>query len=229
MTCIAIIPARGGSKGIPNKNLAEVDGQSLVTRAISCAVQSGVVDFVVVSSDDRSILEVATASGAIAIQRPADLATDTAAIEDAIAHALRKFSESHPTPTTLVLLQPTSPLRQASTISGAVRLFTVNGSVGSVYGVTEAEHHPYKTFFASDSTLLPVGSIEDLSRSRQELPKAYRQSGSIYVVGVRDFLASNSLHVSPVHWIEVSREEAIDVDTPADLEAVRQAARNANA
>ena len=229
MTCIAIIPARGGSKGIPNKNLAEVDGQSLVTRAISCAVQSGVVDFVVVSSDDRSILEVATASGAIAIQRPADLATDTAAIEDAIAHALRKFSESHPTPTTLVLLQPTSPLRQASTISGAVRLFAVNGSVGSVYGVTEAEHHPYKTFIASDSTLLPVGSIEDLSRSRQELPKAYRQSGSIYVVGVRDFLASNSLHVSPVHWIEVSREEAIDVDTPAELEAVRQAARNANA
>ena len=229
MTCIAIIPARGGSKGIPNKNLAEVDGQSLVTRAISCAVQSGVVDFVVVSSDDRSILEVATASGAIAIQRPADLATDTAAIEDAIAHALLKFSESHPTPTTLVLLQPTSPLRQASTISGAVRLFAVNGSVGSVYGVTEAEHHPYKTFIASDSTLLPVGSIEDLSRSRQELPKAYRQSGSIYVVGVRDFLASNSLHVSPVHWIEVSREEAIDVDTPADLEAVRQAARNANA
>ena len=229
MTCIAIIPARGGSKGIPNKNLAEVNGQSLVSRAIKSAVQSGVVDFVVVSSDDPAILDEATKAGAVAINRPADLATDTAAIEDAIAHALRKFSESHPTPTTLVLLQPTSPLRQASTISGAVRLFAVNGSVGSVYGVTEAEHHPYKTFIASDSTLLPVGSIEDLSRSRQELPKAYRQSGSIYVVGVRDFLASNSLHVSPVHWIEVSREEAIDVDTPADLEAVRQAARNANA
>ena len=229
MTCIAIIPARGGSKGIPNKNLAEVNGQSLVSRAIKSAVQSGVVDFVVVSSDDPAILDEATKAGAVAIHRPADLATDTAAIEDAIAHALRKFSESHPTPTTLVLLQPTSPLRQASTISGAVRLFAVNGSVGSVYGVTEAEHHPYKTFIASDSTLLPVGSIEDLSRSRQELPKAYRQSGSIYVVGVRDFLASNSLHVSPVHWIEVSREEAIDVDTPADLEAVRQAARNANA
>ena len=72
-------------------------------------------------------------------------------------------------------------------------------------------------------------SIEDLSRSRQELPKAYRQSGSIYVVSVQDFLAAKSFYVSPVRWIEVSREEAIDVDTPADLEAVRQAARNANA
>ena len=229
MTCIAIIPARGGSKGIPNKNLAEVDGQSLVTRAISCAVQSGVVDFVVVSSDDRSILEVATASGAIAIQRPADLATDTAAIEDAIAHALQKFSESHPTPTTLVLLQPTSPLRQSSTISDAVRLFTENGNVGSVFGVIEAEHHPYKTLIATDAIVQPVRTIEDLSRSRQELPKAYRQSGSIYVVGVQDFLTNNSLFISPVRWIEVSSEEAIDVDTPADLEAVRQAARNFHA
>ena len=229
MTCIAIIPARGGSKGIPNKNLAEVNGQSLVSRAIKSAVQSGVVDFVVVSSDDRSILDAAITAGAIAIPRPTDLATDKAAIEDAIEHALQKFSESHPTPTTLVLLQPTSPLRQASTISDAVRLFAVNGSVGSVYGVIEAEHHPYKTFIATDSTLLPVGSIEDLSRSRQELPKAYRQSGSIYVVGVQDFLATKSLYLSPVRWIEVSREEAIDVDTPADLEAVRQAARNSNA
>jgi len=229
MTCIAIIPARGGSKGIPNKNLAEVNGQSLVTRAINSAVQSGVVDFVVVSSDDPTILEAAANAGAIAIQRPADLATDTAAIEDAIAHALQKFSESHPTPTTLVLLQPTSPLRQASTISDAVHIFTENGNTGCVYGIIEAEHHPYKTFIAADSTLLPVGSIEDLSRSRQELPKAYRQSGSIYVVGVRDFLANNSLHVSPVRGIEVGLEEAIDVDTPADLEAVRQVASNFDA
>jgi N-acylneuraminate cytidylyltransferase len=229
MTCIAIIPARGGSKGIPNKNLVEVNGESLVVRAIRSAVQSGVIDFVVVSSDDPTILEAAKTAGAIAIERPAELASDTSAIEDAISHALQKFSEDHQVPTTLVLLQPTSPLRQSSSISDAVHLFTENDSVGSVYGVIEAEHHPYKTFIATDSTLLPVGSIEDLSRSRQELPKAYRQSGSIYVVGVQDFLAAKSFYVSPVRWIEVSREEAIDVDTPADLEAVRQAARNANA
>ena len=229
MTCIAIIPARGGSKGIPNKNLAEVGGQSLVTRAINSAVQSGVVDVVVVSSDDPTILEAAANAGAIAIQRPADLATDTAAIEDAISHALQKFSEDHPTPTILVLLQPTSPLRQSSTIRDAIQLFTANGCVGSVFGVIEAEHHPYKTFIATDSTLLPVGSIEDLSRSRQELPKAYRQSGSVYVVGVQDFVTTNSLYVSPVRWIEVSGDEAIDVDTQADLEAVRQAVRKSNA
>ena len=229
MTCIAIIPARGGSKGIPNKNLAEVGGQSLVTRAIDSAIKSGVVDVVVVSSDDRNILEAANVAGAIAIERPADLATDSAAIEDAITHALHTFSADHHVPTTLVLLQPTSPLRKSSTISDAVRLFTENGSVGSVFGVIEAEHHPYKTLIATDATVQPLRTIEDLSRSRQELPKAYRQSGSIYVVGVQDFLANNSLFISPVRWIEVSSEEATDVDTPADLEAVRQAARNANA
>ena len=229
MTCIAIIPARGGSKGIPNKNLVEVNGQSLVTRAINSAVQSGVVDFVVVSSDDPTILEAAKVAGAIAIERPAELASDTSAIEDAISHALQTFSEDNQVPTTLVLLQPTSPLRHSSTIINAVRLFTENGHEGSVFGVIEAEHHPYKTLIATDATVQPLRSIEDLSRSRQELPKAYRQSGSIYVVGVQDFLANNSLFISPVRWIEVSSEEAIDVDTPADLEAVRQAARNSNA
>ena len=229
MTCIAIIPARGGSKGIPNKNLAEINGQSLVARAIDTAVHSGVIDFVVVSSDDDNILTVATNAGAIAIQRPANLATDTAAIEDAITHALHAFSGDHQVPATLVLLQPTSPLRKSSTISDAVRLFTENGSVGSVFGVIEAEHHPYKTLIATDAIVQPVRTIEDLSRSRQELPKAYRQSGSVYVVGVQDFLSTNSLFVSPVRWIEVNSEEAIDVDTPADLEAVRQAAQNPNA
>ena len=229
MTRIAIIPARGGSKGIPNKNLVEVNGQSLVTRAINSAVKSGVVDFVVVSSDDQAILKVATAAGVIAIERPAELASDSAAIEDAISHALQKFLEDHHVPTILVLLQPTSPLRQASTISDAVRLFTENGSSGSVYGVIEAEHHPYKSFIAADSSLLPVGKIEDLSRSRQELPKAYRQSGSIYVVAVQEFLATKSLYASPMRWIEVSREEAIDVDTPADLETARQAASDSSA
>ena len=229
MTCIAIIPARGGSKGIPNKNLAEVNGQSLVLRAIKSALESGVVDFVVVSSDSPTILDEATKAGAVAINRPADLASDSAAIEDAISHALQKFSEDHPTPTTLVLLQPTSPLRQSSTVRDAVQIFTENGCAGSVFGVIEAEHHPYKTLIATDATVQPVGTIGDLSRSRQELPKAYRQSGSIYVVGVHDFLANNSLFVSPVCWIEVSSEEAIDVDTPADLEAVRQAAHDSNA
>jgi N-acylneuraminate cytidylyltransferase len=182
-----------------------------------------------VSSDNQTILDEATKAGAVAINRPAELASDSAAIEDAISHALQKFSEDHPTPTTLVLLQPTSPLRQPSTVRDAVRLFTENGCVGSVFGVIEAEHHPYKTLIATDATVQPVGTIGDLSRSRQELPKAYRQSGSIYVVAVQDFLANNSLFVGPVRWIEVSSEEAIDVDTPADLEAVRQAARNSNA
>ena len=229
MTCIAIIPARGGSKGIPNKNLVEVNGQSLVMRAIKSAFQSGVIDLVVVSSDDPSILDEATKGGAIAINRPAHLASDSAAIEDAISHALQAFSRDHQIPETLVLLQPTSPLRRPSTISDAIRIFTENGSAGSVFGVIEAEHHPYKTLIAKGTTVEPVRTIDDLSRSRQELPKAYRQSGSIYVVGVRDFLTNNSLFISPVRWIEVSSDEAIDVDTLADLEAVRQAARNTNA
>ena len=96
MTCIAIIPARGGSKGIPRKNLAEINGRSLVVLAINAALQSGVINSVLVTSDDTSILEVAEKSGAIAIRRPAELATDSAAIEDALIHAINQYSLSYP-------------------------------------------------------------------------------------------------------------------------------------
>lgn len=228
MTCIAIIPARGGSKGIPQKNLAEVNGQPLVVIAINAAIQSGVIDSIVVTSDDTSILEIAERSGAIAIRRPAELATDSAAIEDALIHAISHYSLSHSAPQVVVLLQPTSPLRKASTISRAVNVFNENGCTGSVYGVTECEHHPYKALIANGNTLSPVHEVEDLSRSRQTLPRAFRQSGSVYVVSCKEFQNSQSLFNHPVQWIEVDQDEALDIDTVSDLETARQIARGSD-
>lgn len=228
MTCIAIIPARGGSKGIPQKNLAEVNGQPLVVIAINAAIQSGVIDSIVVTSDDTSILEIAERSGAIAIRRPAELATDSAAIEDALIHAISHYSLSHSAPQIVVLLQPTSPLRKASTISRAVHVFNENGCTGSVYGVTECEHHPYKALIAHGNTLSPVHEVEDLSRSRQTLPRAFRQSGSVYVVSCKEFQNSQSLFNHPVQWVEVDQDEALDIDTVSDLETARQIARGSD-
>lgn len=228
MTCIAIIPARGGSKGIPQKNLAEVNGQPLVVIAINAAIQSGVIDSIVVTSDDTSILEIAERSGAIAIRRPAELATDSAAIEDALIHAISHYSLSHSAPQVVVLLQPTSPLRKASTISRAVNVFNENGCTGSVYGVTECEHHPYKALIANGNTLSPVHEVEDLSRSRLTLPRAFRQSGSVYVVSCKEFQNSQSLFNHPVQWIEVDQDEALDIDTVSDLETARQIARGSD-
>lgn len=224
MTTIAVIPARGGSKGLPGKNLAEINGDSLVARAINVAQESGVIDAVVVTSDDQKILHAAKEAGAITIERPTHLATDTARIEDAIVHALNQYSLSHPAPEILVLLQPTSPLRKPATISEAISLFQRNKLEGSIYGVVECEHHPYKTFIEKGGNLVPVSNTEYLSAPRQALPKAFRQSGSIYVVTVKNFLANCSLLVSPVRPIEVSQEEAIDIDTKSDLEIAQQIA-----
>jgi CMP-N-acetylneuraminic acid synthetase len=228
MTCIAIIPARSGSKGIPQKNLAEINGLPLVVIAINAAIQSGVIDSVVVTSDDTSILEIAERSGAIAIRRPAELATDLAAIEDALIHAIDQYSLSHPEPQVVVLLQPTSPLRKATTISRALQVFNENGCTGSVYGVTECEHHPFKALIADGNTLNPVREVEDLSRSRQTLPRAFRQSGSIYIVSSKEFRRSRSLFNHPVRWIEVDQDEALDIDTVSDLETARQIARDSD-
>jgi len=228
MTCIAIIPARSGSKGIPQKNLAEINGQPLGVIAINAAIQSGVIDSIVVTSDDTSILAIAEKSGAIAIRRPAELSTDSAAIEDALIHAINQYSLSHPAPQVVVLLQPTSPLRKASTISRALHVFNENGCTGSVYGVTECEHHPYKALIADGNTLSPVREVEDLSRSRQTLPRAFRQSGSVYVFSSNEFQKSRSLFNHPVQWIEVDQDEALDIDTVSDLENARRIVRDLN-
>jgi N-acylneuraminate cytidylyltransferase len=228
MTCIAIIPARGGSKGIPQKNLAEINGRSLVIIAINAALQSGVIDSIVVTSDDTSILEIAEKSGAIAIRRPVEFATDSAAIEDALIHAINQYSLSHPEPQVVVLLQPTSPLRKASTIARALQVFNEHGCTGSVYGVTECEHHPFKALIANGNTLSPVREVEDLSRSRQTLPRAFRQSGSIYIVSSKEFQRSRSLFNHPVRWIEVDQDEALDIDTVSDLETARQIAQDSD-
>ena len=229
MSTLAVIPARGGSKGLPGKNLAEINGVSLVARAVNVARESGVIDDVVVTSDDHEILNAAKTAGAITVERPSALATDTARIEDAIIHALEQYSLSHPTPEVLVLLQTTSPLRQPSTISDAINMFRTHELVGSIYGVVECEHHPYKAFIAKGDHLVPVSETEYLSLPRQNLPKAFRQSGSIYVVSVRSFLEHKSLLVNPVRPIEVSQEEAIDIDSMADLEIARQVANHPNA
>ena len=120
--CIAIIPARGGSKGIPNKNLKTISGQSLVARAIDAAKKCPSITRIVVSSDDQQILDEARRLGVEIVRRPDELATDESTIESAIMHALAESGAVAPLPKVLALLQPTSPLRDPAVLENAIGL-----------------------------------------------------------------------------------------------------------
>ena len=225
MSCIAIIPARAGSKGLPGKNTALIAGKSLVQLAIETALSIPEITRVIVTSDDVSVQKIASDLGAEVVVRPAELAQDNSPIELAILHAI---TELHLDPTStdvLTVIQPTSPLRDTQLLATSISNFIKGGSQGSVFGVVEVEHHPAKMLIVDGENVVPFTKVEDLSAPRQQLDRVVRQSGSIYIANLQQFLSLGTLFINPVRWVAVDDAEAIDIDTAQDLALAQKTAR----
>ena len=225
MSCIAIIPARAGSKGLPGKNTALIEGKSLVQLAIESALSIPEITRVVVTSDDVSVQKIASDSGAEVVVRPADLAQDNSPIELAILHALTELNLDPTSTDVLTVIQPTSPLRDKQLLATSISNFIKNGSQGSLFGVVEVEHHPAKMLVVNGEFVVPFTKVEDLSAPRQQLDRVVRQSGSIYITNLQQFLSLGTLFINPVRWVAVSGAEAIDIDTAQDLALAQETAR----
>ena len=225
MSCIAIIPARAGSKGLPGKNTALIEGKSLVQLAIESALSIPEITRVVVTSDDVSVQKIASDLGAEVVVRPAGLAQDNSPIESAILHALAALNLDPTSTDVLTVIQPTSPLRDKQLLATSISNFIKNGSQGSVFGVVEVEHHPAKMLAVNGEFVVPFTKVEDLSAPRQELHRVVRQSGSIYITNLQQFLSLGTLFINPVRWVAVSSAEAIDIDTAQDLALAQETAR----
>lgn len=225
MSCIAIIPARAGSKGLPGKNTALIDGKSLVQLAIESALSIPEITRVVVTSDDVSVQKIALDLGAEVVVRPAELAQDNSPIESAILHALHSLNLKTTVRDVLTVIQPTSPLRDKQLLATSISNFIKNRSEGSVFGVVEVEHHPAKMLVVNGEIVVPFTKAQDLSAPRQQLDRVVRQSGSIYITNLQQFLSLGTLFINPVRWVAVSGAEAIDIDTAQDLELAQETAR----
>lgn len=225
MSCIAIIPARAGSKGLPGKNTALIDGKSLVQLAIESALSIPEITRVVVTSDDVSVQKIALDLGAEVVVRPAELAQDNSPIESAILHALHSLNLKTTVKDVLTVIQPTSPLRDKQLLATSISNFIKNRSEGSVFGVVEVEHHPAKMLIVDGENVVPFTKVQDLSAPRQQLDRIVRQSGSIYITNLQQFLSLGTLFINPVRWVAVSGAEAIDIDTAQDLELAQETAR----
>ena len=225
MSCIAIIPARAGSKGLPGKNISLIDGKSLVQLAIETALSIPEITRVVVTSDDISVQKIANDLGVEVVVRPAELAQDNSPIESAILHALAELNLDPTTTDVLTIIQPTSPLRDKQLLATSISSFIKNGSQGSLFGVVEAEHHPAKMLVVNGEFVVPFTKVEDLSAPRQQLQRVVRQSGSIYITNLQQFLSLGTLFINPVGWVAVSGAEAIDIDSAQDLALAQETAR----
>lgn len=212
MTLLALIPARGGSKGIPRKNIRPFCGKPLLHWTIEAALASVCVDHVVVSTEDPDIAEAAKAGGAeVPFVRPADLATDEAPGIAPVLHALEQL----PHVSNVLLLQPTSPLRTSTDIDAIVGLRKQAGRESAV-SLTPSAKHPAWMYGLSDDQRLEPFLKSDGTTCRQQLPAAYVLNGALYLAS-RDFLLREQSFIAPdtVGYVMPS-ERSVDIDTPLD-------------
>lgn len=218
LTPLYIIPARGGSRGIPHKNIKQLAGKPLIAYSIDAAREAGADDrHIVVSTDDEAIARVAREYSGLAVpfMRPAELATDTAGSREVILHAMDEADRRGVEYDVVVLLQPTSPLRTAGDITGALALY--RDGVDMVVSVAEAPCNPYYDCFetAPDGTLR-VSKGDGLITRRQDAPPAWVYNGAVYVINP-DSIREMALGAFPVRVPYVMpRERSVDLDTPLD-------------
>lgn len=209
---LALIPARGGSKGIPRKNVRSIAGKPLIGWTIDAALSSRVFARVVVSTEDSEIAEIARVCGAeVPFMRPAELSGDDTSGIAPVLHALDEL----PGFDAVVLLQPTSPLRSASDIAEVVALARTSGA-RSVVSVSEPDAHPQWTYrMDSDGALSPWEAQAGAAR-RQELEPAFALNGAIYYSQC-DLLRETGALVGPgTIGYPMPAERSIDIDTPLD-------------
>lgn len=209
---LALIPARGGSKGIPRKNIRELAGKPLIAWTIQAALAAEGVERVVVSTEDEEIAEVARNWGAeTPFLRPAELATDTAPGIAPVLHAIDHL----PGHDSLILLQPTSPLRSAAQIEGLLS-FAAEREAASVVSVCEIEEHPSWMFHkAPDGTLAPYADLAE-TRRRQDLPSLYSLNGAMYWVRTDWLRETRSLVGEGTLGFSMDAESSTDIDTMLD-------------
>lgn len=213
---IAIIPARGGSKGLPRKNILPLAGKPLIAHSILAARECSRISRCIVSTEDLEIKQVSLEYGAEVIARPAELATDQTLSADVVQHVLDALSREGRLPDYFVLLQPTSPLRTSAHVEQCLQAFLASPAACTI-SVTEAEHHPYKDFTLDHGFLHPLFGAEFLSQARQRLLAVYRQNGAIYAMKSQTFLELNGFFVEPALPYIMENEDSIDIDSSFDL------------
>lgn len=219
---LAIIPARGGSKGVPRKNIRDLAGKPLIAWTIEEAKKSKYIDRLILSSEDDEIIEVAIQYGCeVPFKRPVELAKDDTPGIAPVLHAI----EQCPGYDYVVLLQPTSPLRTVEDIDGCIEKLIACDADFCV-SVTEPEKSPYWMYTIEHEKMVPLLPQNELITRRQNLPKCYALNGAIYIGKIQALLCSKSFLEEGTIGYTMVQKNSYDIDTEVDFLICQYLIRN---
>ncbi len=217
-TFLAIIPARGGSKRLKNKNILPLNGIPLIAHSIKCAQKSKYIDEIVVSSDNKNILTTAKEFKSSIVKRPNRLAQDTSTTFDAIKHTIKKYSKKDKFFDYIILLQPTSPLRTAEDINNSIELLFKN-KANAIVSISEPDHPPLWSFKAKKNKKLDtIFKDKEKFKRSQDLDSYYTLNGAIYICKTSLLLKKKSFLISDnIYGYEMNQINSIDIDNIIDF------------
>ncbi len=213
MKVLAIIPARGGSKGVPGKNIKLLGEKPLIAHAIECAKNSKKVTRIVVSTDSEEISRIAISFGSEIIIRPSELANDTANVVSAVEYSLQQLNDNYDL---IVLLQPTSPLRTSNDLNNIISIFEENKNVDGVISVVPFDdYHPARMYnIKEDNQLFPFVNEGETTR-RQDLDPVYYRNGCFYAVRTEAFCREKSF------MVKNKKAYIMDANWLANIDSIR--------
>lgn len=220
---LALIPARGGSKGIKNKNIRELLGKPLVAYTIESALRSKYIDRVIVTTDDQIVAKISKDYGAeVPFIRPEELARDDTPGIEPILHGIKWLEENENYRSNYVMcLQPTSPLRDSEDIDRAIEILMDRQAI-SLISVCEADQHPYWMKKIEDGLLKSYMDVDLETKyfRRQELPKVYTLNGAIYISKTESLLKNRSFYSENTIPYIMTKEKSVDIDDIIDFKLV---------
>lgn len=211
---LGIIPARGGSKRLPRKNILDLAGKPLIVWTIEASLKSRYIDKTIVTSDDDEILAISEKYGASVIKRPQELASDTATTFDAIKHTIDNMEKYD----YIVLLQPTSPLRNEKHIDEAIELLEEKNA-DAVISVCEMEHSPLWSNTLPEDNNMSNFLRDDIKNKRsQDLPTYYRLNGAIYICNINRMIKEKTMFLKDnIYAYKMDRKSSVDIDEEIDF------------
>lgn len=229
MNILGLIPARGGSKGVPQKNIRMVDGKPLIHYSIEAAQSSKLLNTFVVDTDDERIEKIASQAGAIVIKRPSELAQDNSSVVDVAIRVINHFKNEGINFDIIVLLQPTSPIKTATNIDEAINLLlTDNDTEGVISVVAMEDTHPARMYRLEQEQLIPLDKSVETKR-RQELEPVYYRNGCIYAIKVEALMQQKTFmplhkkgYIMPGAWLANIDDERDLIITEALVKAWKE-------